>query len=357
VLYLMLCGKSPFKGMQASETLYRVLTETPPPVSAMRDDVPGAVESAMFKALAKKPDERYSTAAAFAEALREGRIRSEEEIAEEYASAVGKDFLGEMPAKLNLESLAVRDQGWREAQDVVPTAQRVPLSVPPPKLSSSSPPTLDAPVLIGPSTVPAIRTMETAVPPGMQRSRARRSVWLSAGGAAVLLAAGAATAVVVRRAPPPPAPSIVVVERQSGIDPSSAEPSAQPVASAQAAPIESVAMAPSATPVKSAAPSPAAAPAKTGSDAAALTRSFQRQQGRLDQCFARFANDVEGQPRIALRFSIDATGAVERADLNPASLAGTELGGCILAAARATQFGAQPEPVVFTIPITARRSK
>jgi hypothetical protein len=48
---------------------------------------------------------------------------------------------------------------------------------------------------------------------------------------------------------------------------------------------------------------------------------------------------------------------VDHVQVSPASPANTELGACIMARARKTRFGVQPERVVFTVPITARFSR
>ena len=57
---------------------------------------------------------------------------------------------------------------------------------------------------------------------------------------------------------------------------------------------------------------------------------------------------------MSVRIKVDATGAVQEAVVSPSSVGATPLGNCILAVVKATQFGAQPEPVSFTIPIAAR---
>jgi hypothetical protein len=64
---------------------------------------------------------------------------------------------------------------------------------------------------------------------------------------------------------------------------------------------------------------------------------------------------VAGQ-QLTVRFQIEPSGAVKSAELAPASLAGTGLGGCILGVARRTRFPAGDAPVTFSIPITARKT-
>jgi serine/threonine protein kinase/tetratricopeptide (TPR) repeat protein len=68
VLYEMLTGKPPFAGKE----LVKRVTEGAPSPRSIRKDVPSALESVVLKSLAREPNERYQTAAEFAEALQEG---------------------------------------------------------------------------------------------------------------------------------------------------------------------------------------------------------------------------------------------------------------------------------------------
>ncbi len=359
VLYQMLAGKNPFKGQQASETLHRVLTHSPVPLSVLREDVSPEVDAAISKAMSKNPDERFATAAAFAEALRAGRTLGEEDIATAFAKVIARDFTGDMPKRLSLESLELRDQAWREAQDGSPTG-RFKLSSSPPG-SPSSPPTMQGAVLpSGQDPLTTKQAKQEFADSQPEPKSSRRGVWLAAG-ALVLTLGGAAGWLITRnKAPPASSPRFLVIEKESAGE-------GAPLASA--APSETAAPNSAAPAASTAASAPSAASAATtnatsgggkpsgGSDAAALSRAFQKQQGRVEQCFLQHAKDVGGQPRISVRFSIDTKGGVQRAELNPASLSGTALGGCVLTAARGTQFGPQPEPLTFSIPITARRSQ
>jgi serine/threonine-protein kinase len=69
VLFEMLAGEPPFAGPSARAIIARQLTEHPRPVRALRPDTPPAVESAIARALAKDPEDRFATVAAFVEAL------------------------------------------------------------------------------------------------------------------------------------------------------------------------------------------------------------------------------------------------------------------------------------------------
>jgi serine/threonine-protein kinase len=69
MLYEMLVGDPPYLGSTAQAIVAKVLTEKPVPVTVHRDTVPGNVASAIQKAIAKLPADRFATAADFAKAL------------------------------------------------------------------------------------------------------------------------------------------------------------------------------------------------------------------------------------------------------------------------------------------------
>jgi len=69
VLYEMLAGEAPFGGPTAEAMLARRLTDPMPSLRAARDTVPETTESAIRRALARAPADRFPTTAAFADAL------------------------------------------------------------------------------------------------------------------------------------------------------------------------------------------------------------------------------------------------------------------------------------------------
>jgi serine/threonine protein kinase/Flp pilus assembly protein TadD len=86
VLYEMVTGKLPFRGEYAPAIMYSILNENPKPLSALRRELPVALEDIIETALAKRLDERYRSMADFLADLRafsEGRTV---EVAEEMAS-------------------------------------------------------------------------------------------------------------------------------------------------------------------------------------------------------------------------------------------------------------------------------
>jgi len=70
LLYEMLTGEAPFAARGASECAVRVLQSNPAPPSALKPDVPAGLDLIVTRALAKKPEDRYQSAATMAADLR-----------------------------------------------------------------------------------------------------------------------------------------------------------------------------------------------------------------------------------------------------------------------------------------------
>ncbi len=70
ILYELLCGQRPFRGAVA-EVLAAILYKEPPPPSSHKPDVDPQLEAICLKAMAKKPEERYSSMEDLAESLTE----------------------------------------------------------------------------------------------------------------------------------------------------------------------------------------------------------------------------------------------------------------------------------------------
>jgi len=75
VLYEMLAGEPPHTGATVQAVIAKLLTERPTRLRVIRDTVPEAVDSAVAKALAKLPADRYASAGDFARALVTGAPR------------------------------------------------------------------------------------------------------------------------------------------------------------------------------------------------------------------------------------------------------------------------------------------
>jgi serine/threonine protein kinase len=71
VAYELLTGSVLFKREEPLAVLYAHLSVPPPRLTAVRPDLPDAVDQVLARALAKAPEDRYDSCGAFADALRE----------------------------------------------------------------------------------------------------------------------------------------------------------------------------------------------------------------------------------------------------------------------------------------------
>jgi len=69
VVYELLAGRRPFEGDSQIATITAILRDDPPALKTFRSDVPPSVERILRRALAKKPDDRYSSAAGMRDEL------------------------------------------------------------------------------------------------------------------------------------------------------------------------------------------------------------------------------------------------------------------------------------------------
>jgi eukaryotic-like serine/threonine-protein kinase len=72
-LYEMLTGTVPFRGATPVAIAYRHVRESPTPPRQLNPDVPPALEAVCLKAMAKRPEDRYQTAAEFRADLERAR--------------------------------------------------------------------------------------------------------------------------------------------------------------------------------------------------------------------------------------------------------------------------------------------
>ena len=75
VLFEMLTGQPPFAGDSTPSLLYHHLYTAPPPITELNPTLPIPIEAALLRALAKRPLNRFETAAAFGAALRSPTAR------------------------------------------------------------------------------------------------------------------------------------------------------------------------------------------------------------------------------------------------------------------------------------------
>jgi hypothetical protein len=229
ILYELLAGQRPFKGEGATEVLYKIVNEDPPPL-----DVAGLdprLREVAARALAKERDQRFPSAAALAEALSEVAAAHEAAAgrgAAEVAEAVGfaRRFLKEGRPEEGLarvRELAARHPDSVEARRALRTLLReTERGRRPPEPAGDDFPELDVTFQAPPTqraaetdvqpTVVAVTEAEAAPP--ARRGRASRGL-LWGGGAVALVAAAVGAALLARGAgPKPPAEVRLLVRSQ-----------------------------------------------------------------------------------------------------------------------------------------------
>ena len=70
ILYEMITRNRPFRGDYEQAIIYSILNETPEPINSKYYNIPKKLEKIVFKALAKKPDDRYSNCDEFLNELK-----------------------------------------------------------------------------------------------------------------------------------------------------------------------------------------------------------------------------------------------------------------------------------------------
>src|SRR5262249_59407639 len=76
VLYEMVAGSPPFTGKTAAAVIAAHMATPVPSVRIVRSTAPQKLDEVLNRAMAKAPDERYATAAAFVQALRQVEART-----------------------------------------------------------------------------------------------------------------------------------------------------------------------------------------------------------------------------------------------------------------------------------------
>lgn len=120
VLYEMLAGRPPFYQANSFALLHEHLNKQPPPVTEFNGTIPPTVANALNRALAKKPEDRFPTAAAFSAALHPYEPWRPHITTTDTATTVEQDIL--TPARLPLTT----------RREDVPTGLTPTVVVPPP---------------------------------------------------------------------------------------------------------------------------------------------------------------------------------------------------------------------------------
>lgn len=103
VLFQMLGGQVPFSGASPVAVAIKHALEEPPSLTEMNPAIPASVEAVVRKAIAKNPDDRYSTAGELAHALREAANLVAERDGRKSTHAVQETVI-EQPGSVKLQA-------------------------------------------------------------------------------------------------------------------------------------------------------------------------------------------------------------------------------------------------------------
>jgi WD40 repeat protein/tRNA A-37 threonylcarbamoyl transferase component Bud32 len=125
VLYECLTGSPPFEGSRPMAVMFAHVQEEPPAASASRPELPVALDAVVARALAKEPDQRYSTCRELAQAAVVVTVDEASRLLADVASraAVGRSDLGEVEAELAgkvIELQLVREQARALSSPITP---------------------------------------------------------------------------------------------------------------------------------------------------------------------------------------------------------------------------------------------
>ncbi len=348
VLHELLSGKNEFFAGSAVESMARVTGHVPTRLDQVRSDLPEVLADIAERALAKDPSERFQSAYEFSTVLRAAFDIDENEIAERFRTVIFEDFHDPRLAQITgSRTLSDLDGAWRDARNVASLAEHAraaQLEVTQSEGNSG-----------GMLTVPD-RSFEEALTTGpnmaqaaapAERTRARS--WRLAFAAAASLSVLALGALFLSRTEWGQAPRFVYVDTQASSLPTAIETTEQEERAVVAKTEEpEPALTATAPELSKSLPKPEAPLGQ----AERLTQAFSKHRAAVEQCFSKPGGTA--QATLHVQFSVDERGRVRSASLVPDSLTRTAFGRCVTGIAGATNFGPQPKPIAFRIPITAR---
>lgn len=391
-LHEVLLGRNEFRGANLSAEIGRVIGHIPTRVCELRDDVSPELSDVIACALAKSPADRFKSAAEFADALAAVQTVGENEAARRLAVMAGEDFRDpRMTAVLSMPSLDDLASTWNTPTHPS-SADLAVLTRPPPNevvdgateadgdFDDGDGDDLDLGIKSYPASAPgqdtvamsprasaeaaaagrAVMAQSTLAPDATAAASTRRIPWGPIVMGLGLVAVGTIGVIALVKSGEKnedPGGAYVVVDQRSRADAGGATDSgATPVdAGTGVPPVDAAARA---VALDAGARRPdhgggggSAGPQDTVKE---LTRVFSKQMGKVQDCFEKHSGDTDGTTELSLRFRVDTDGRVADAELVPASLGSTPLGGCLLGIARATRFGALEQPMTFRVPLRAR---
>ncbi|MFM8272601.1 MAG: protein kinase domain-containing protein [Gemmata sp.] len=149
--YFLLTGQAPFSGGNAIEKMMAHQTQPAPSVQALRPEVPSAVAAIVARLLAKKPDDRYASAAELAATLEPhakfpagaAPVPVERPPAHRHTAPAAEDTTGAQGHNSSAGSLPRLDFSSQASADPLPLAAAPPETTPRPPARRDAPPVVE----------------------------------------------------------------------------------------------------------------------------------------------------------------------------------------------------------------------
>src|SRR5262249_9646308 len=118
LLYSLLTGRRPFEATSMAALLRQVLHDEPPPPSRLQPQLPRALDAICLKCLRKQPEQRYASAAALAEELRQS-LQAPHAFPYERLLAFSRGQLPDAADQADVERRLATDRRWRAHWDSI----------------------------------------------------------------------------------------------------------------------------------------------------------------------------------------------------------------------------------------------
>ncbi len=108
VLYELLSGESPFKGVHETAIMYEIVNVDPPPMSSIRHEIAPELDDIILECLEKEKDDRCQSARELAKDLRKARKSTGHERSRAYVSNADQAATGEKPRRKSSGTIAIQ---------------------------------------------------------------------------------------------------------------------------------------------------------------------------------------------------------------------------------------------------------